>query len=210
VTPPYFIPVPFGLGTFGAFIQIKSLVKTRRAVFDIGIAGPLAGLVVAVPLLYLGLRNSALVPAPPLGAAAYTQPSLLLALMARAVYGDAPAGVAVQLSPVAFAAWIGIFVTGLNLLPVGQLDGGHIAYALVGSRRARLVGMTTVALMVLAGIFLWPGLLTWALVVALMAGFSHLPALDDITPPDTPRVVLGVATLLLVPLVLLPASISGR
>ncbi len=207
VTPPYFIPVPFGLGTFGAFIQIKSLIKTRRAVFDIGIAGPLAGLAVAIPLLYIGLHASTPLNASgalPAGAGATSGSSLLLAFMYQLVHGRDPAIVGVQLSPVAFAAWIGIFVTGLNLLPVGQLDGGHIAYALVGSRRARTVSMVTVMLMVAAGLFMWPNLLTWAFILALFAGFAHMPALDDLTPPDMGRVALGVVTLLLPLLVLIP------
>lgn len=130
------------LGTFGAFIQIKSLIKSRRAVFDIGIAGPLAGLAVAIPLLYVGLRDSVPVSTLPPGAAAYSEPSLLLALMYQLVHGSDQTRVVVWLSPVALAAWIGISVTALNLLPVGQLDGGHIAYALVGSRHARHVGST--------------------------------------------------------------------
>jgi membrane-associated protease RseP (regulator of RpoE activity) len=204
VTPPYFIPVPLGLGTFGAFIQIKSLIKTRRAIFDIGIAGPLAGLVLAIPLLYIGLRGSVPLDVPQPGVAARTESSLLLAFMYQLVSGGEAGGVLLRLSPVAFAAWIGIFVTALNLLPVGQLDGGHIAYALLGRRYARMVSMGAVALMVAAGLVLWPGLLTWALLVALMAGFSHMPALDDVTPPDVKRLVLGAATLLLPLVVLLP------
>jgi membrane-associated protease RseP (regulator of RpoE activity) len=202
VTPPYFIPAPMGLGTFGAFIQIKSLIKSRRAVFDIGVGGPLAGLVVALPLLYFGLRQ--VPPEAAAGLAIPTTSSPFFVLMYELANGAAPTGAIVTLSPIASAAWIGIFVTALNLVPVGQLDGGHIAYALLGQRRARLAGVVTVGLMIVLGMLVWPGLLTWALLIALLAGFSHRPALDDVTPPDGRRVALGVLTLLLPIVVLLP------
>ena len=204
VTPPYFIPVPMGLGTFGAFIQMKSLIRSRRAVFDIGIAGPLAGLVVAVPLLYLGVAGASPVPEAAGPFALQTGSSLLLALLYQLAYGGDIGNASVSLSPVAFAGWIGVFVTGLNLLPVGQLDGGHVAYTLFGRRHARTVSVVTVLLMVGLGLFVWPGLLAWALIVALLAGFSHMPALDDVTPPDAKRFALGAMALALPVLIMLP------
>ncbi len=204
VTLPYFIPVPMGLGTFGAFIQMKSLIKSRRAVFDIGIAGPLVGLVVAVPLLYFGMAGAQTVVDPDGRFVLQTTSSLFLALLYHFAYGGDVAATAVNVSPVAFAGWIGVFVTGLNLLPVGQLDGGHVTYALFGRRHARTVSIVTVVLMVCLGLFVWPGLLTWALIVALLAGFSHMPALDDVTPPDARRFALGVPTLMLPILIVLP------
>jgi membrane-associated protease RseP (regulator of RpoE activity) len=203
VTLPYFIPVPMGLGTFGAFIQIKSLIKSRRAVFDIGIGGPIAGLLVAVPVLYFGLRDTPPVVDSQSGIASGS--SLLLALMYQLAHGGEFGTELVTLSPIAFAGWIGIFVTGLNLLPVGQLDGGHIAYALFGRRHARTVSAVTVMLMVALGLTVWPGLLVWALLITLMAGFAHMPALDDITPPDFKRWALGLATLILPLLIVIPA-----
>ena len=129
---------------------------------------------------------------------------MFLALLQQLAYGGDMSTGAVNLSPVAFAAWIGVFVTALNLLPVGQLDGGHIAYALFGRRHARAVSISTVLLMVGLGLAVWPGLLTWALIVTLIAGFSHLPALDDVTRPDTKRFVLGVVTLALPILIVVP------
>ena len=96
----------------------------------------------------------------------------------------------VRLSPVAYAGWIGLFVTALNLMPVGQLDGGHIAYGLFGRRYARAIGIGSVVVMLGLGFVVWPGLLTWALLTALIAGFSHMPALDDVTPPDGRRFAL--------------------
>jgi hypothetical protein len=117
VTLPYFIPVPMGLGTFGAFIQMKSLIRSRRAVFDIGIAGPLAGLVVALPALYVGLRGT-----PPLAedlhtTGVYSGSSLLLALIYQFANGGELGSAVIRLSPIAFAGWIGLFITALNLLP---------------------------------------------------------------------------------------------
>ena len=204
VTLPYFIPVPMGLGTFGAFIQIKSLIKSRRAVFDIGIAGPLAGLVVALPALYFGLRGVT-----PIGDATpvmgvHAGSSLLLALMYQLANGGELGVDVIRLSPVAFAGWIGVFITALNLMPVGQLDGGHIAYGLFGQRRARQISFGAFLVMVGLGLFVWPGLLTWALLIALIGGFSHMPALDDVTPPDSSRFALGAVALAVLVLTMLP------
>lgn len=203
VTLPYFIPVPMGLGTFGAFIQIKSLIKSRRAVFDIGIAGPLAGLLVALPALYVGLHYTAVVQTDA-SAGMQTGSSLLLALMYQLVHGGDLGTATVRLSPVAYAGWIGLFVTALNLMPVGQLDGGHIAYGLFGRRHAKAIGIGSVLVMLGLGFFVWPGLLTWALMIALIAGFSHMPALDDVTPPDRRRFALGALAFVLLALILLP------
>ena len=209
VTLPYFIPVPMGLGTFGAFIQIKSLINSRRAVFDIGIAGPLAGLLVALPALYVGLHYTAVVPTNA-AAGMQTGSSLLLALMYQLVHGGELGTATVRLSPVAYAGWIGLFVTALNLMPVGQLDGGHIAYGLFGRRSARAIGIGSVLVMLGLGFLVWPGLLTWALLIALIAGFSHMPALDDVTPPDGRRFALGALALVLLVLILLPVPAAAR
>jgi membrane-associated protease RseP (regulator of RpoE activity) len=211
VTLPYFIPVPMGLGTFGAFIQMKSLIKTRRAVFDIGIAGPLAGLVVALPALYFGLRGAAPLDDALHTTGVYSGSSLLLALVYQLANGGELGQAVIRLSPVAFAGWIGLFITALNLLPVGQLDGGHIAYGLFGQRRARYIGIAAFLMMLGLGLTVWPGLLTWALLIALIAGFSHMPALDDVTPPDGKRFALGAVALaiLVLPIVPLPAGMRG-
>jgi membrane-associated protease RseP (regulator of RpoE activity) len=210
VTLPYFIPVPMGLGTFGAFIQMKSLIRSRRAVFDIGIAGPLAGLVVALPALYVGLRGTA-----PLAEGLDTTgvdsgSSLLLALMYQFANGGELGTAVIRLSPIAFAGWIGLFITALNLLPVGQLDGGHIAYGLFGQRWARRIGIGAFVVMLGLGMSVWPGLLTWALMIALIAGFAHMPALDDVTPLDGKRFALGGLALAILVLTLMPLPAGMR
>ena len=203
VTLPYFIPVPMGLGTFGAFIQMRSLIRSRRAVFDIGVAGPLAGLVVAIPALYFGVQGSAsVVGGHEMGVHAGS--SLLFALIYQAANGGGLGDSVVRLSPVAFAGWIGLFITALNLLPVGQLDGGHIAYGLFGRRHARIIGVVTFLIMLGLGLTVWPGLLTWALLLALLAGFSHMPALDDVTPPGATRFAVGVFAFALLVLIAMP------
>jgi membrane-associated protease RseP (regulator of RpoE activity) len=214
VTWPYFIPVPMGLGTLGAFIQIKSLIKSRRAVFDIGIAGPLAGLAVALPALYFGLETAQPSPRGDMEGGVHAGMSVLLALLYQLAHGGTlsdAAGAVVRLSPMALAGWIGLLVTALNLLPVGQLDGGHVAYALFGRRHARTIGVVTVLAMLGLGLTVWPGLLTWALLISLIGGFSHMPALDDITAPDAKRYALGAValTLLLLIMVPLPGAMRG-
>ena len=141
VTPPYFIPVPFGLGTFGAFIQMRSPPANRKALFDVAVAGPLAGLVIAVPALLLGLRSSSITAGGD-GTLSHgflhgatVGSSILFTVLTKISLGEAAQyGALVQLSPLAFAGWLGFFITALNLLPVGQLDGGHITRSMLGSR----------------------------------------------------------------------------
>ena len=182
VTPPYFIPVPFGLGTFGAFIQLRSPVEDRRALFDVGLAGPLAGFVVALPLMALGLALSEVVPKTGHAMAA----PLLVRWLGQLIRPHAP-GEAVRLHPIGFAAYIGLWITAMNLLPVGQLDGGHVVYSVVGSI-FRHVAWVTLLMMLIMGLTLWEGWLVWALFVAL-TGLNHPPPLNDITPLDRKRYV---------------------
>jgi membrane-associated protease RseP (regulator of RpoE activity) len=113
------------LGTFGAFIQIRSLIKSRRAMFDIGIAGPPAGLVVALPALYFGLRGTLPLAGDAQASGVHSSSSILLALIYHLANGGELGSPVIQLSPVAYAGWISLFITALNLMPVGQLDGGH-------------------------------------------------------------------------------------
>jgi membrane-associated protease RseP (regulator of RpoE activity) len=199
VTLPYFIPVPFGLGTFGAFIQLKSPVENRKSLFDVGLAGPVAGFVVALPLLIIGLLASQVVPVT--GEGGRLGLSLLVRWLVDVIHPH-PAGYAVALHPIAIAAWFGILVTGFNLLPMGQLDGGHVAYAVLG-RAARPLGIITFGTMILAGFTIWSGWWTWALFV-FFTGLRHAEPLNDITPLDPARKVIGLLTLIWFLLIIVP------
>lgn len=204
VTLPYFIPVPIGLGTFGAFIKMRSPVIDRRSLFDVGVAGPLAGLAVAIPILVLGLKLSEVVPAGKFGISLGS--SLLFSLIVWLTLGSIPHGFDVVLHPVAFAGWIGFFVTALNLLPVGQLDGGHISYAILG-RKQEKVAMATFVALFLMGILYWQGWLTWSLLVLFM-GLKHPPPLNDLTLLDEGRQRLGVFMAILFFTLITPSPFS--
>jgi membrane-associated protease RseP (regulator of RpoE activity) len=168
---PFFVPLPFvGFGTLGAVITMRDRIRSRKALLDIGAAGPLAGMVVALPILYIGLRMSEVTP---LGKDGYVQEgqSILYWLMKRLAVGHIPDGSDVQLHPMAFAGWGGLFLTMLNLLPWGQLDGGHIAFALFGKDQHRFARWFRSGLLVAFAynvvVFLIPALLhrsrqTWA------------------------------------------------
>jgi len=210
VTPPYFIPVPFGLGTFGAFIQMRSPPENRRALFDVAVAGPLAGFVIAVPALLLGLRFSSIT-AGSEGAVSHgllhgatVGSSILFTVLTKLALGDAAQyGALVRLSPLAFAGWLGLFITALNLLPVGQLDGGHITRAMFGSRIGQTISSIAMWSLFLLALFVWPGLMMWALIVFLIAG-RGAPPLNDVTPLDTGRMVIGYIAILILVVILAP------
>jgi membrane-associated protease RseP (regulator of RpoE activity) len=209
VTPPYFIPIPFALGTFGAFIKIKSLTPNRRALFDIAVAGPLAGLVFAIPALLIGLRYSQVIPEntpESLGHVGVNiSSSILLAIPAKMSMGaSALEGQRLLLHPLAFAGWLGLIVTALNLLPIGQLDGGHMSHALVGSRNAHGLSMVGLAALFGLALFVWPGLMWWAFIVFFIAGTRDAPAADDVTPLGLPRKALCYFAFLLLFLIIVP------
>jgi membrane-associated protease RseP (regulator of RpoE activity) len=209
VTPPYFIPVPFGLGTFGAFIKMRSPAESRQALFDVAAAGPLAGLVVAIPAFMIGLRSSAIAGdgdglAHGLLHGTTVGSSILFTLLTKLSLGDAVHyGTVIRLSPLAFAGWLGFFITALNLLPVGQLDGGHITRAMFGGRIGQTISSLSMWSLFLLALFVWPGLMMWALIVFLIAG-RGAPPLNDLTPLDWGRRALGFFTLLILVLILAP------
>lgn len=199
VTPPYFIPAPYFLGTFGAFIRMRGPIRDRKAYFDVAIAGPLAGLVVAVAAVLVGVAFE-----PAEGAhGALPAGSLLFAALYQ-VAGGGPLMTPVELGPIGFAGWLGLLVTALNLVPVGQLDGGHVAYAVLGRRRARLVALAMVALMVLAGLLISSHWLMWAVLVWALVGVEHPPAKNDLTPLGPGRTMLGLLALALFLSIVLP------
>ncbi|MCL6510418.1 MAG: site-2 protease family protein [Anaerolineae bacterium] len=192
VTLPYFIPVPLPgtLGTFGAFIQMRGAVENKRALFDVGIGGPIAGLLVAVPLFVVGLIAATLAETPAPSNRSYLVTLLIALFRPEAMdYG-------IILNPVLLAARFGLVVTALNLLPVGQLDGGHIAYAALGRKWARWVGLATVAIMAVLGVTASPIWLVW-MAFALFSGINHAQPLNDITPLDLRRNVAFIGTFIL-------------
>jgi membrane-associated protease RseP (regulator of RpoE activity) len=208
VSLPYFIPAPPPLpfGTLGAVIVMRAPARDRNSLFDIAVAGPLAGLVVAVPLLVLGLTWSRVGPVPP-DALSFGD-SALMRLLTYLVFGPIPDGMDVFIHPVALAGWVGLFVTALNLFPVGQLDGGRIAYALFGARHRQVSIATFVGLLALGAVFRSMNWIVFAGLVALLIGFHHAPPLDDVTPLSRRRYAVGVGCLVLLVLLIPPVPIQ--
>ena len=238
LTLPFFIPMPIpgSFGTMGAFINMKEQPKNRRHLLDIGLAGPIAGVVVAIIVLFIGLSIS---PVQPIVAGQQGQMnlmegnSILYLLLKFVVKGQLlPAPVSfgavgpvlywlryfftgrpfplgamdVQLHPVAWAGWVGLLVTSLNLIPAGQLDGGHALYVLIGRKwAARLLPVILVVLVLLG--FFWNGWWLWAVLVFLF-GRVHAQPMDEITPLDPPRVLLAVAGIVLFFLVFIPVPLT--
>lgn len=222
VSLPFFIPAPpflFMAGTLGAIIRLRSPARNRSEMFDVAVAGPLAGLAVALPAAWLGLAWSRLLPAVP--HVAFGE-SILTKLLVWLRFGAVPDGMMVYTHPIADAAWFGFLVTAINLLPAGQLDGGRIAYAVFGGRH-HVTGRVTVTLLTTLGVALtgWALLrgdgwlaplygLNWFVLAALIrffVGYRAGPILDAVTPPSRARRVLGIACLLLVVLMLPPVFI---
>lgn len=177
VSLPYFIPAPTLIGTFGAVIRMRGPLWHRMGLIDTGAAGPIAGFVVAVPAYLIGMMLSRVVPpdSTALGAGSLQLgDSLLTWAAAKLIWGDLPAGHDILLHPVAFAAWIGLFVTSLNLIPMGQLDGGHIMYA-ADRRRYRTVARLAWAGLIVAGALGWGGWWFWAGLGYIMGVDRHPP-----------------------------------
>jgi membrane-associated protease RseP (regulator of RpoE activity) len=193
-TLPYFIPAPTIIGTFGAFIKMKSPIITRKALIDIGASGPIAGFFISVIAVFIGLSISDYVPASEVKEGINLGDSLLFLAISRIVFGPLPVDAQIVLNPVAFAGWIGLFVTSINLIPVGQLDGGHIAYAFLGKRHARL-SVLLVGVLAVLGILLWEGWLVWA-VLLLFLGLKHPPVLYWEMELDKSRKITGWSALL--------------
>lgn len=210
VTLPFFIPLPMpnSLGTMGAVIFIKSPLINRRMLFDVGIAGPLAGLVLALPLYVIGLHQDQTVGLPltwiQAGISRVSNPPLLvwLAEVFKGDIGNLDRFVLYG-HPMALAAWFGVLLTALNLLPLGQFDGGHVAYALLG-RRAWPLAIMTFGILLMFGLFgAWIAWLVWAF-MGLLTGLRHPPPFDDLAPLGWPRRIIGIATMALFVLMIVP------
>jgi membrane-associated protease RseP (regulator of RpoE activity) len=215
---PYFIPAPpisqiFFIGTFGAFIRMRSIPNSRRVMFDIGAAGPWAGMLIALPAAIIGLQHSTIGPLDTSAGGLDLGNSLLFLGLSRLVLGVNPNSVNVTLHPIALAGWLGFFVTTLNLLPSGQLDGGHVTYALFG-RRHRLIARYAVlacvamfAVPFVLGKDYWGGWLLWALILIIL-GLGHPTTADSETPLDLRRRVAAWLTVILFAVTFTPVPFS--
>ena len=209
---PYFLPAPLPFtGTVGAVIRIRQMIPSKRMLFDIGAAGPIAGFAVAVPALFVGLWLSRVVPMQT------TEDSLILTLgepllfqlAAGIIWGDVPIGYSLNLHPVGLAAWLGMLVTVLNLFPIAQLDGGHISYAALGSRSTKV---TLGAVLAVIGLtFNSASWIIWSVLVVLMIVFlgpRHPRTLDDHVPLDRTRRWVALGTVAIFVLCFTPAPIE--
>ncbi|MDX1410923.1 MAG: site-2 protease family protein [Nitrospirales bacterium] len=179
---PLFIPgPPHFIGTFGAIIRMRTPIMNRRALFDIGVAGPIAGFIAAVIALIVGLSFSEVIPRER-GYGLQLGEPLLLQFFAWIILGPIPDTYDILLHPIGIAAWFGFFVTAINLIPLGQLDGGHVAFAVFGSRQ-RAIALSAIPILVYLGLTGWPGWLLWVALAGLV-GISHPPVVD-------PEAVLG-------------------
>jgi membrane-associated protease RseP (regulator of RpoE activity) len=208
---PFFIPVPPPVltGTLGAFIRIRQPIRSKRVLFDVGIAGPLAGFVVAVPALMLGVAMSHVAALPPNFTGLELGEPLLFKATTAAIWGPIKDGYSLNLHPVAFAAWFGLLATALNLFPIGQLDGGHIAYAVFGRASTKItlvtLGIAVVLTFISMSWFVWT-----VLMVAMLFFFGphHPPTMDEHIPLDHRRVILAVVALAVFILCFTPAPIQ--
>ena len=205
-TLPYFIPAPSIIGTFGAFIKMKSSITDRRSLVDIGASGPIVGFMFSFAAAAAGLSLSKVVTTGGLAGGLTLGDSLLFTGLSHLILGNPPEGYDVVLHPVAFAGWIGFFVTSLNLLPIGQLDGGHIAFAMFGRAHRQLSIALVVALGVL-GYFYWPGWAIWAGLMLLL-GVGHPPVAN--WEPELPlsRKLVGWAAFAIFVLTFMPIPFS--
>lgn len=208
VSLPYFIPGPTLVGTFGAFIAMKSPISDRNALIDIGAAGPLAGLVVTIPVLFVGLALSQVVPAAQTeGVGIHLGECALFSAVNWLVHGTIGPDQDVILHPMAFAGWIGLLVTSLNLIPVGQLDGGHIIYAIFGDRQ-REVAWMVVGMLLILGIVGWEGWLIWGGIL-LVLGVRHPPVIYDWGELDNRRLAVGYLAMLCFALTFTPIPFTS-
>jgi len=208
-TMPYFIPFPFSLiGTLGAVIRVKSPLPTRDAAIDLGVSGPIAGFLVAIPVTVIGLKLSIVVPqsaVPPSEGGIYFGTNLLFELLSKTVLHISDDHV-IFLHPIAMAGWVGLLVTFLNLIPVAQLDGGHILRAFISERTHRIVTYA-VALVLMGMSYLWSGWMLWGILVLLMGSVGNPGALDEVTGVSKSRIVLTLIAVIIFVLTATPRPI---
>lgn len=207
-TLPYFIPAPppFILGTFGAVIKIKARLPDRNALFDVGCAGPLSGIAVAIPACIYGIATSDITPLTGKEGIILGD-SLLFSLISFMIKGPIPQGHDLVLNSVAFAGWFGFLVTAFNLLPIGQLDGGHILYSVIGNKAEKYSRLLLFVLIPMG--FFWPGWFFWAILLFIM-GFKHPPTIYDFVPLDSKRRLLSFLILIIFVLTFIPVPIEVK
>lgn len=212
-TLPFFLPGPPFLGTFGAFIRIRSYIPFKRQIFDVGANGPLAGFALSLPVLAAGLAMSRVVPFVPAEDTITFGEPLLFKLLSALFFGPIPEGSALVLHPVGFAGWVGLLVTSINLVPLGQLDGGHVAYAVLG-RRARALSMAMLGALAVLGVLFH---VTWLLIAGLILFFDrrsksrlgHPRVVDEEAPLGLRRGLVAALLALIFVLSFIPDPIRG-
>jgi len=206
-TMPYFIPAPTFIGTFGAFIKIKSPIYKKNALLQIGAAGPIAGFIIALPALIIGLSLSQVTDVTSSQVGITLGDSILVKILTAIIFPNLGNAQDVILHPIAFAGWIGLLVTMLNLLPIGQLDGGHIAYAMLGRKHEKVAKYSLLALIPMGLLSLnW---LVWAaLILILMRTTKHPPVYDVDVPLSDANKRIGYATLIIFILCFIPIPFS--
>ncbi len=206
-TLPYFIPAPSIIGTFGAIIKMKPPIPHRRSLIDIGASGPIGGFIVAVIASIVGLNLSEVKPMGELQEGISFGSSILFSLLSKTVLHVDLEKYDILLHPVAFAGWIGLLVTSLNLLPIGQLDGGHITYALFGEKHA-WISKGTIPVLIVLGVFFWPGWILWAIIMILL-GYRHPPVVYPLIQLDKKRKLIGWISLVIFILTFTPMPVKG-
>jgi membrane-associated protease RseP (regulator of RpoE activity) len=204
-TLPFFIPAPTLIGTFGAFIKIRSPFPSKKALFDVGLAGPLAGFLAAVPIIFIGISQSRIVQKEALQTGMALGEPLIFKFVTWLTFGPIAGQHDILVHPMAFAGWFGLLATAFNLFPIGQLDGGHILYALLG-KKSSYAGVGSVMVLLFLGIRYWQGWLFWALIVTLI-GLRHPPIFAD-EKIDLKRKILAVAALLIFLVSFTPAPLA--
>ncbi len=207
VTLPYFIPAIPPLGTFGAFIKIRSAIPHRPALMRIGAFGPLFGAITAIPLLIFGIAHSQILPKMTEFQGLNFGSSILMESVSYAVLGHFTTDATIILHPTAMAAWFGLFVTSMNLLPMGQLDGGHIIYALFGPRIAKVVSAVTLAALVFMGFAFWNGWFVFGVLI-LFLGMNHPAPMNSQTRLDQVGIIIGIIAVLLFIVTFTPIPIA--
>jgi len=206
-TLPYFIPAPTLIGTMGAFIKIRSPITKKRQLFDIGIAGPLTSFILSLPAIVLGLFLSKAVPSFPDEESILFGDPLIFKWVGSLFFKGTPESFDIVPHPIAFAGWVGILVTALNLFPVGQLDGGHVVYALFGKKSLKLAPYI-IGIFVVLGIFFWIGWFVWALLIYFL-GLKHPHILDEDIPLSPNRKLLSALVLIIFIVSFTPEPIMG-